>query len=323
VVELLVSISIIGILMAIILPAVQSAREAARRMQCKNNLKQIALAAHNFEAARGYLPPGMDVQHLGPMLYILPFLDQKAYYDGFSFDPADFTYWWQDPKNRPPLQGAPWISFPVPRPPERYAAEGPIPLLMCPSAASPEEFQGVILTVTHGIPGQDFTVGLPTDWYLYSGGPGSQILTRSLYTACAGDYAFGNGKYKGVFTYSAKGRGIKLTDIRDGTSNTLFFGETAGNFVTWEDDVPPQLNSQCVPGSSLFLTDGIDCGSDYLNPSSQAVRFGSRHSGIIHFAFADGSVRGINNSVNLNKGPMFLMMLRLGGYKDGEVVNSP
>ena len=49
---------------------------------------------------------------------------------GFSFDPARFTYWWQDPLNRPPLRGAPWISFPVPRPPDRYAAEGSIPMLM-------------------------------------------------------------------------------------------------------------------------------------------------------------------------------------------------
>jgi prepilin-type processing-associated H-X9-DG protein len=83
------------------------------------------------------------------------------------------------------------------------------------------------------------------------------------------------------------------------------------------------LNSQCVAVSSLYLTDGIDCGTDYLNPNSGAVHFGSRHSGIIHFAFADGSVRGIQNTSSLNEGPMFQLMLSLGGIRDNDVVTAP
>lgn len=320
-IELLVSISIIGVLTAIILPAVQMARETARRSQCKNNLKQLALAAHNFEGAQGYLPAGMDFQHVGPIVYLLPYLDQTVYFNRFSFDNR-FVYWWQNPKNRPPIQGPPWIPIPVSNP-ENYAAVGTIPVLLCPTAPPPNQVGGVLMCVTHGTPGLDFTVGIPPDIYYYSGAPGSQYLTRSFYAPCAGDYYYANGRYRGVFRYSAEGRGIRIADIQDGSSNTLFFGETAGDFVNWDPSLPPQLNTQCVAVSGLYLTDGIDCGADFLNPDSDAIHFGSRHSSVIHFAFADGSVRGIQNAVSLNNGPMFQMMLRLGGYRDAEDVTAP
>src|SRR5258708_3007707 len=111
-IELLVSIAIIGILTALLLPAVQMTLEAARRKQCVNNLRQLVLAAHNFEQSHIRLPPGMDFQHVGPIIYLLPYLDQSKYYDEFSFDNR-FVYWYQNPSNRPPLQGAPFVSFPV------------------------------------------------------------------------------------------------------------------------------------------------------------------------------------------------------------------
>lgn len=81
IIELLVCIAIIGVLTSLILPAVQMAREAARRTQCKNNLKQLALASHNFEDIHGHLPAGMDFQHVGPIVYLLPFFEQRAYYE--------------------------------------------------------------------------------------------------------------------------------------------------------------------------------------------------------------------------------------------------
>ncbi len=196
-------------------------------------------------------------------------------------------------------------------------------MLQCPTAPGTESVGGVLLCVTHGTPGIDFTVGVPTDWYLYSGAPGSHVLTRTYYAPCAGDYYYGNGKYRGAFSYSAEGRGIQLTDIRDGTSNTLLFGETPGNYVTWASGLTPQLNTQCIAVSGLYITDGIDNHNDYLNPDSDAVHFGSRHNGVIHFSFADGSVRGIPNTGSLNEGQMFQMMLRLGGIHDGEQVSAP
>ncbi len=77
IIELLVVIAVIGLLVALLMPAVQQVREAANRMSCKNKLKQIALAAHNYAEAFNVLPAGMTRQHVGPLVPLLPYLDQK------------------------------------------------------------------------------------------------------------------------------------------------------------------------------------------------------------------------------------------------------
>src|SRR5262252_3050074 len=92
-VELLVVIAIIGLLVALLLPAVQAAREAARRMQCANNLKQIALAAHNYHDSNGVFPPGhLGIQYPGESwsgwsahARLLPFLDQSPLFNALNF----------------------------------------------------------------------------------------------------------------------------------------------------------------------------------------------------------------------------------------------
>jgi len=99
-VELLVVIAMIGILLALLLPAVQQAREAARRAQCSNNLKQIALAMHSFESAFGHLPYGdrlsaNNANKVGPGVQILPYVEQSALYDQY-----DWSTHWYAPENR-------------------------------------------------------------------------------------------------------------------------------------------------------------------------------------------------------------------------------
>src|SRR5437016_1935936 len=147
-IELLVVIAIIAVLIGLLLPAVQKVREAAARIKCQNNLKQLGLAAHNYEGALGQLPPGMDIQHVGCIVYLLPYMEQEPLFKAFSFRPPGSTaptynFYYQDPINRPPSTGLPTI----PRPPDHYGVEGTVPILLCPSA--PTETVTGMLTVNY------------------------------------------------------------------------------------------------------------------------------------------------------------------------------
>src|SRR2546427_5297251 len=85
-VELLVVIAIIGVLVALLLPAVQAAREAARRMSCSNNLKQLSLALHNYESTFSSLPPaGIDTNQMSWVVMLLPYMEQQPLFDKFNF----------------------------------------------------------------------------------------------------------------------------------------------------------------------------------------------------------------------------------------------
>ncbi|WP_233578281.1 DUF1559 domain-containing protein [Tautonia sociabilis] len=94
-IELLVVIAIIGVLIALLLPAVQSAREAARRAQCTNNLKQIGLALHNYESTWGSFPMGEMPGGMSPQVALLPFVEQNAIYDSFNFNLGQRWIWTQ------------------------------------------------------------------------------------------------------------------------------------------------------------------------------------------------------------------------------------
>jgi prepilin-type N-terminal cleavage/methylation domain-containing protein len=83
-IELLVVIAIIGILIALLLPAVQKIREAAARMTCSNNLHQIGLAMYNYESSNNAFPPGVDARYASACVYLLPYLEQSAVYNNFD-----------------------------------------------------------------------------------------------------------------------------------------------------------------------------------------------------------------------------------------------
>jgi prepilin-type N-terminal cleavage/methylation domain-containing protein len=315
IIELLVVIGVIAVLLSLLLPAVQQAREAASKMGCRNNLKQLSLAAHNYADTFGVLPAGMTQQHVGPLVALLPYLERASEFAGISRD-GRFVYWWQDPVNRPPVAGVPWDPLVVPRPPIRYGYEGVIPVLACPSGMAPSEADTCLMTVTRGTPGVDFTPGIPADVNLYCSGPGNQIMTRSHYAGVAGDLFFQNGRYRGVFTYN---RYLRVTDIKDGTTNTLMFGEVA-NDAKFIGGSPYPLKTLASLGvGGLWLTDGLyERRTDPDDDTFGSNNFGSRHNDLIHFALADGSVRALTGVGDWNRG-RFTLLLALGGTNDGDV----
>src|SRR5262249_32183429 len=133
----------------LLLPAVQKIREAAARMSCTNNLKQIALAAHNYESANGHFPAGADRAHVGPLVYMLPYMEQDNLYPTFAFDPKpEPRSWWVTPANNPLEPDAPPFPTVVPPPPSGralYGASGTVKSFLCPSAPSPETTVTVLL----------------------------------------------------------------------------------------------------------------------------------------------------------------------------------
>ncbi len=259
-VELLVVIAIIGILIALLLPAVQAAREAARRMQCSNNLRQLGLAAHNHHTALRHFPPGfMAVDHLGNVaggwawgVFLMPFIEQSPLKDSLSASQYTLSQVISDPALLPMLQ----VNLAV---------------FKCPS--SPME------------PLRKFK------------GEGSQMVGTANYTCCRGFFNYSGGTHltkrnNGVFYGESKTR---IRDIVDGTSNTIFLGERT--VLPGDGNDPSKWPSWCGPGGLGIGSTVSSTVSIGLNNETQIHAFSSDHSGGANFCFADGSVRFVSDSI--------------------------
>jgi prepilin-type N-terminal cleavage/methylation domain-containing protein/prepilin-type processing-associated H-X9-DG protein len=345
-IELLVVIAIIAILIGLLVPAVQKVREAAARIQCENNLKQLGLAAHAYQDAFKRLPPGLDTQGSGPLVQLLPYLEQGNQFKLFSFRPAPegattsgptvFFAWFRDPLNRPSTTN----TTTIPRPPAVYGAEGNISIFLCPSAPSPDPSSTAIQIVTPGagsVANVDFNSAWGTPGTLwYSSMPGAQILGRTNYLASAGwpvrkvDRNNPNATVDvhGLFYYKSK---ESLGRVLDGTSNTLMFAECAGGlfgvtgdqffsnpqwtmnawaYGLWWSGYGICPNSNSPPGQNCNNTPG--------GQGLSVFAAGSMHAGgICNVAFADGSVRSLNVPA-LDA----LSLYYLAGTKDGEIQGS-
>lgn len=207
-VELLVVIAIIGVLVALLLPAVQSAREAARRMSCSNNLKQLSLSLHNYEDTHKTLPPaGIDSNQMSWVVLLLPYFEQKALYDQFNFN-----------------QGA-WNAF------NRITLVQGIRLkpIICPDLTTKQDSYSVFVST----PDESNVSALHYQAILGPNGPvgsntGQNYLTQGIanagFGACANQGAFGQGTIVGQNVIPTNN---PLRTFTDGTSNTLMIGEMA------------------------------------------------------------------------------------------------
>lgn len=285
-IELLVVIAIIAILIALLLPAVQQAREAARRSTCKNNLKQMGLALHNYHETHSCFPSGwIGVQPgVGPNVQygsgwgwgtmILPFMDQSPLYSKINFN--------LDINNGAQTPGLIDIVMPA---------------YVCVSDPGPNTFE----LEEEGSPG---TVLAKLARANYIGVFGSQELdyceTVSPGTNC---------RSTGLFYQNSNTR---FRDITDGTSQTLFVGErrtnpTAGWYSTWVGAVP---KGEETFSRVLGATDHVP-----NDPASHFDDFSSNHTGGAQFLFGDGRVRFISENIDKN------VYQSLSSFRGGELTS--
>ena len=325
-IELLVVIAIIAILIGLLLPAVQKAREAAARASCLNNLHQLGIACHNYQSTFGYLPMGMDGQNTGEIVYLLPFMEQDNLYKAFSFQPNSYAVYYQDPLNRPASTG----QHSVPRPPAKYGVEGNVKNLICPSVPV-EQFVTELLEVDYAVgstqhfppyvpPAADYNGAAPGPAHVFSSYPGAMVMGKCTYLGSGGYYSkVYYPQYSGLFVYLDR---RSLASVPDGTSNTFLFGEYAGGMInSWNGNggIPNGLSGGSWSAGFQYTGFGILCGrSQIMDPNASCwAGYGSFHTGnIVNFGFADGSVRPVNSGLD------FLTYVYLSGYQDGVVINN-
>ncbi len=277
-IELLVVIAIIGVLIALLLPAVQAAREAARRAQCTNNLKQLGLAAHNYVDTNGVFPTqiggipnwfGDSDYRTSWMVQILPEMEQRNLFNAYNFaaDRAAYSF------NNTTVMATPVSSF------------------TCPSYAGPMLQQG------------------QADWNGYAGTIGEAMrlwwIGGTCYKGNLGDNATGvypgapnvlgdlsgtRPTARGIFWRATMA--VTIAAVTDGTSGTMLAGEALPNACKW--------NAWSESNSSVAVTSiplNQKANKD-PNQWSYCYGFKSQHPGGANFAMCDGSVRFIKETIN-------------------------
>lgn len=348
-IELLVVIAIIAILIALLLPAVQQAREAARRTQCKNNLKQIGLALHNYHDSHRVFPPGRMSPsrggslgmpcwygHVSPLYHILPYIDQANVWN--QLDQSE---------TRVRLNSPLCIS-------NAFVTDLPLPVYMCPS--DPRHMSGVNTNSYRGNWGAHIYGGRHFD---------SGLLVDPVYTPRAASAL--DGPLGGAFIDRGD---IEIGDFADGTSNTVLYSERiigstsnstislgnylhGGGIVNKNDpnNTPASVVAQCAAADatnpSLYRTDfgwtsgddpawyyssyqhgaynhiytpnfsRPDCGCGSIPDDEHEVAIMSArsyHTGGVHTALADGSVKFTSDNIDLR------IWQAVGTRAGGEVV---
>lgn len=319
-IELLVVIAIIAVLIALLLPAVQQARAAARLAQCKNNLKQIGLGLHNYHGTHGVFPMGVifradaqmdgfnvenginwtdmsasnsyapDEAAFGWSMYILPYLEQGPLYDAIAADTENFATGFDNN--------------------DSATGKTPLSVYMCPSDPSP----AINKDRVNRNPANKNQTNPPeeADRYAKSNYPGvAGYLGDTLSPNTGLIFADLEGNnLNGVFFANSD---ISIGDISDGTSNTFMVGERDGG--------PVRNPGLWIGNENIYFMDptmGLcqNNAARRLNGTSVWDGFGSMHTGGANFLMADGSVHFISENID---GNLYMWLAsRAGGEVAGE-----
>ncbi|MBM4076410.1 MAG: DUF1559 domain-containing protein [Planctomycetes bacterium] len=269
-IEVLIVVAIISVIVSILLPAVQRSREAARRVQCRNNLKQLGIALHSYHDTHSTFPMGYHWPlGTGWTYHILPFIEQGPLFSSFAVNtPSTWTSSiWRD--------GAPEAALKV-----------PIPLFRCPSSTSPTALNNV-----NGI-----SVRIPCDYLACASGN----RTTDSSTSVNGVGAEG---LDGLFFRISR---VRITHINDGTSNTIALGETfyespeVDHWAIGSDDLGRRGIPDTSDASEFLGSLGVDLNlfDDQSSRDAIEISFKSKHPGGVHLLLADGTVRFVSENIS-------------------------
>jgi len=298
-VELLVVIAIIGILIALLLPAVQAAREAARRTQCVNNMKQIGLALHNYHDTYKVFPPGglwaLDVPWSNPgtpnperggvLVMLLPYVEQGPLYQAIDFSSTQHV---REQFIDPPAN-------------TKRVKHNIIPGYTCPS----DTHQGLVPNTSRGAYNYGANYG-PTG--VGQGNPNNCQCPNNYNSFRPKPQGHNDRNPAGPFTRRGNRFVCRMADVTDGLSNTIFFGEVRvdcsnhvrngwaysnngnGLFTTL---IPINYDS-CAPNKNAAGGDGCGARCNWVTEFG----FKSRHPGGANFLLGDGSVRFLSETID-------------------------
>jgi prepilin-type N-terminal cleavage/methylation domain-containing protein len=282
-VELLVVIAIIGILVGMLFPAIQAVREAARRTSCKNNIRQLGLAMHNYESARQHFPPGWDTLGWTWATHALPYIEQQNLYDTLDRSEIFLGNW--------DFAGGP----------NTLAAAAHINPLRCPSSPVPKN------VTFNAIPDR-----APTE---YRGNAGRLATSDDTSTMVSGTKSLEMLDLDGIFHGCSK---IRFKDVTDGMSHTVVVAESLtdpdfskdGQAMDHWGIGSPQIDPcQCDGGTGgTEFSEVVGTGYFRMNlrlrePASTGyameMSFGAYHPGGMHICLGDGSTHFIDENMDL------------------------
>jgi prepilin-type N-terminal cleavage/methylation domain-containing protein/prepilin-type processing-associated H-X9-DG protein len=293
-IELLVVIAIIAILIAMLVPAVQKVREAASRTTCQNNLKQMGLAIHNYHDVNKAMPASrVGPQHATWFVQILPYVEQSALYRQWDLSKS---YYQQTPAVQNAL----------------------VALYVCPTRRTDAMASTQYEVSSTGIPDSQEHPGTQGDYACNGGQFYNAIVDHPL---CQGPMCYANSTVNGAGQIVNTQSQTAMRDITDGMSNTFLVGEkhsarskwgqsgpTWGEGSIWNGDFP--RNFSRIAGQTKWnLGQGPD---DLAGPFH--CKFGSWHTGVCQFVFADGHVAALSNGVDMDT------LQKLACRNDGQVI---